>query len=522
MKKLKFYSLILSAIFLFFSCKKDDSDSCIRIINSSILNSHQFQDMLLQLDNESFYKNSNNILVFANRETLLSVLNILETSCDEILDNDTTLTYDDFFSAFEQHYNFFSLRHKIEGEIKVLEQSDNLFEHNDPDNHFIVNDFLRSLLTPDCEIIVGDLWFILRDGFSIGIMNGDRRTRNSIIELIHSGCRNTDLYYFCNENKNAFIVSEGSPILNPEFSFNPVSDNENPYSYNFINMTSHEKYSNTSYQWYFGDGNYSSQENPIHNFTSPGTYDITLKAFNGEDIKQITKTIKVGGMTADFKVTHNFNGNYYFTAELIGSTSPSYQYYWDFGDGESTTSTNKSTNHRFRFNNTSYNVSLTITNTHGETIYCQRTINVSYKENCKTNTSAHSGTTSFPHYHLSNGNYVKTYISAYNGFILHDLTSKAIYLRKKNNGSYVRTNANSIETSINGYIYLTHTDDVSDAECGVPQLINLYKTKNNQAYVIKSHSSCGDRFKFSVDQHSIGTSFTIDNTYNHTGVSIHN
>ena len=51
----------------------------------------------------------------------------------------------------------------------------------------------------------------------------------------------------------------------------------------------------TSYDWDFGDGNISSQQNPNHNY-SAGIYDVTLVANNGicSDILILNNEIEVG------------------------------------------------------------------------------------------------------------------------------------------------------------------------------------------------------------------------------------
>ena len=52
--------------------------------------------------------------------------------------------------------------------------------------------------------------------------------------------------------------------------------------------------------WNFGDGNTSSERNPIHNYSSNGTFVVTLMAYNefGED--STTQTVVVSGIGVDF------------------------------------------------------------------------------------------------------------------------------------------------------------------------------------------------------------------------------
>jgi PKD repeat protein len=61
---------------------------------------------------------------------------------------------------------------------------------------------------------------------------------------------------------------------------------------------SNSSINSTTYLWNFGDpnagaSNTSSQSNPIHQFTSPGNYLVTLTATNGCGSRSITQTVQV-------------------------------------------------------------------------------------------------------------------------------------------------------------------------------------------------------------------------------------
>ena len=73
------------------------------------------------------------------------------------------------------------------------------------------------------------------------------------------------------------ILVLAKPIAN--FSLNPPVDQlfSAPITFNFINQTK----DGIKYQWDFGDGNTSAQENPAHTYANPGRYVVTLTAFNG-------------------------------------------------------------------------------------------------------------------------------------------------------------------------------------------------------------------------------------------------
>jgi PKD repeat protein len=49
----------------------------------------------------------------------------------------------------------------------------------------------------------------------------------------------------------------------------------------------------SSWSWDFGDGTDSTEQNPVHSFTIPGTYRVTLRATIGDDMESVTKTVWV-------------------------------------------------------------------------------------------------------------------------------------------------------------------------------------------------------------------------------------
>lgn len=72
-----------------------------------------------------------------------------------------------------------------------------------------------------------------------------------------------------------------------------------------------------SYSWDFGDGNSSTEQNPIHTYTTNGAYDVTLTTTNEAGVaKSITKSIPVGGVPATFAaVIQNGDMQTYPTSE---------------------------------------------------------------------------------------------------------------------------------------------------------------------------------------------------------------
>ena len=130
------------------------------------------------------------------------------------------------------------------------------------------------------------------------------------------------------------------------------------------------------WDWYFGDGGQSSEENPTHEYTDTGFFDVMLIALhNGcPDTLIVEKYIYVSPPKADFTVNQDCSnpGEVQFFDESVGADS----WTWDFGDGPGSTSTNPNPAYTYSANG-SYIVTLTVSNsTTGCTHTESATVNV--------------------------------------------------------------------------------------------------------------------------------------------------
>lgn len=92
-------------------------------------------------------------------------------------------------------------------------------------------------------------------------------------------------------------VGEYDPISN--FNYSITNNNEVSLS----NLSNNS----TDYVWYFGDGSSSTSENPVHTYTNPGTYEITLVANKCGLTDTSTQTLNIFPVSnvnelADFKI----------------------------------------------------------------------------------------------------------------------------------------------------------------------------------------------------------------------------
>jgi PKD repeat protein len=119
------------------------------------------------------------------------------------------------------------------------------------------------------------------------------------------------------------------------------------------------------WQWDFGDGSDSTEQNPTHTYTAPGTYTVTLTAWNAHGEGTLTKTDSItvtAAPVADFTCSHAA-GTAPLTVQFTDQSlfNPN-AWSWSFGD--SGTSPLQNPSHEYTTPGT-YTVALTATNPHG-------------------------------------------------------------------------------------------------------------------------------------------------------------
>jgi len=85
------------------------------------------------------------------------------------------------------------------------------------------------------------------------------------------------------------------PVANFTFSGNGTA----PSTVSFLNTSTNA----ISYNWDFGDGSSSSNENPTHNYTTGGAFSVILTATNAAGNNQITKTVNIAAAPTKVKIT---------------------------------------------------------------------------------------------------------------------------------------------------------------------------------------------------------------------------
>jgi gliding motility-associated-like protein len=121
------------------------------------------------------------------------------------------------------------------------------------------------------------------------------------------------------------------------------------------------------WEWSFGDANTSSQQNPIHSYNTAGLYDVTLivTSVDGcKDTLQKTAFVEVYPQPiASFTWTPEV-GKVYDPTITFHSNATAQYWFWDFGDGATSTSSPPVT-HTYPGEENTYTVTLVVSNEHG-------------------------------------------------------------------------------------------------------------------------------------------------------------
>ncbi|HUV29682.1 MAG TPA: PKD domain-containing protein [Acidobacteriota bacterium] len=120
-----------------------------------------------------------------------------------------------------------------------------------------------------------------------------------------------------------------------------------------------------TWAWTFGDGGSSTEQNPSHTYTAPGTYDVTLTVTNicGDDTEKKTEYITVlPEPTADFKADPT-EGCAPLAVKFTDLSQHAESWSWQFGDG--TTSTDRHPTHTYNDAGV-YDVTLKVSNACGD------------------------------------------------------------------------------------------------------------------------------------------------------------
>lgn len=144
-------------------------------------------------------------------------------------------------------------------------------------------------------------------------------------------------------SSDSLTVPEQTPTVLPVANFNSdVKSGYAPLSVQFIDLSKNA----TKWNWDFGDGKTSSEQNPKHNYSTEGTYTVNLTVSNTNYTDSKLSSISVLGKIAIvLSPVANFSSNVSrgfvpLSIQFTDLSENATAWNWDFGDGNNSTEQN--------------------------------------------------------------------------------------------------------------------------------------------------------------------------------------
>jgi gliding motility-associated-like protein len=166
------------------------------------------------------------------------------------------------------------------------------------------------------------LWFF-GDGGSSG-------SQNPLYEYSDTGTFTVLLYATNNGCRDSFKINRYITVKPPIAKFGFIPDCNNRLQFAFKDSS----IGATDWLWEFGDGNTSTEQNPVHTYSTYSAYSVKLTVTNGSCTHSITKPVNVFNDRPDFTVSEDTicrPGTIFFTG-LVSNPGNIVNYAWDFGD----------------------------------------------------------------------------------------------------------------------------------------------------------------------------------------------
>jgi len=540
-------AILVAGVCIFNACKKNDDinnpskgpSKLMQFYDASLIESFKNEPIaqeFFQELNRTQINVVNGILSFNNVEELNRVYDLIidyTDRYDELVC--TNSNYSRYAQSeqmpnyimsflFESKLGFNSLRADIEEQLLILERGAGIPDNNDPDDHFTVSPYWRTLLTPQCELIIDDLICVYYDTYGIGIMNFDWTTLNELHQ--YQSKNNFDerkALAFCAGKQNAFFLTTGNePTLHVDYIFIP--DAKNPNVIQFVNYSCSEAYKDMEYLWDFGDGTTSTERNPKHTYKIKGTtVDVCLtvslpNTVGGSNSKSQTVSCQnmsipppLNGPSIVF--SDGYEGFTYFSCITTDPDPLNTMYIiWNFGDGSNDYYGSFEESHQYWKNGTYY-VTAKVYFTNGTTETASKHIQVKSISggggggnggggggSCCAKSIDIETDKDWEYTYNGEKRRVKQVIRVTNILGFHRIASTTKNQYEKSNGNWAARKVDEINAGAAGIIYWQ--DDCDDCQCPCQvkvwkggEITATEKPNKNASEAVMDRGTGGYRFK---------------------------
>jgi PKD repeat protein len=192
---------------------------------------------------------------------------------------------------------------------------------------YLVNPNLKVSFTNKSTGNIGQYYWNFGDGTTSAIMNVTHTYDKPGYYLVSLAVKNTSNE--CTDYSSVLILA-GESSCHASFTYH-VNDTTKE-----VTLTDLSGGSNLRYFWYFGDGSYSTEQNPIHQYVDNGAYDVSLTISNPDaNCSDKSETfVQVGEVKCNASFTtfvDSTTNTVYFTDHIAGHSS---NLLWNFGDGK--------------------------------------------------------------------------------------------------------------------------------------------------------------------------------------------
>jgi hypothetical protein len=372
----------------------------------------------------------------------------------------TQVTSDKAAEEIEQRLSHQSLRQDLVRRQEQLATAGRLDQYNDPDNHFVQDRALRTLLNARGELQIGSSIYALVDSDTTIEVPA---SRTDLLERTRAG---TSTAVLADAGAVIHGTDNNSPLASCKADFSVTPLGQNAFSFTNTSLGT----APIMYYWDFDDGTDSQDKDPTHTYAAAGQHHVCLTIHTAD-----------GCVVTECRWVTSQNCSSHFTSSVkdttatftAGALTSGYTLLWEFGDG--TTSTDTNPTHDYKTVGDRF-VCLTITSPGGGCTdkYCDWVrIKQQNDDCCDANDKVLDKWT----YYAKDTRRFKSVLWQKNLPFYHRWGARTVNYAKNSNGHWRKADADRVKVSGGGTIYTVGADG---SRCASPHVTSDYDDPTNE------------------------------------------